>query len=101
VSISDPAQAEAIVRCVQEAITNAIRHARAEALAIELKRDGQGPVVITAEDNGRGGPFRMGHGLTGMRERFELLGGSLAVSSTAGAGFALRATLPAATGHAA
>lgn len=101
VSISDPAQAEAIVRCVQEAITNAIRHARAEELSIELKRDGQGPIVITAEDNGRGGPFRMGHGLTGMRERFELLGGSLAVSSTAGAGFALRATLPAATGHAA
>ncbi|HEY2685356.1 MAG TPA: sensor histidine kinase [Steroidobacteraceae bacterium] len=95
VSISDPAQAEAVVRCVQEAITNAIRHAKAHKLAIELKRDGEGPVVITAEDDGRGGPVRMGHGLTGMRERFELLGGSLAVKSASGTGFALRATLPA------
>lgn len=94
VSISDPAQAEAIVRCVQEAITNAIRHARAEELKIELRREASGPIVVTATDDGRGGPFSMGHGLTGMRERFELLGGSLAVSSAVGAGFALRATLP-------
>ena len=94
VSISDPAQAEAIVRCVQEAITNAIRHARAAELLIELKRDGGGPIIITATDDGRGGPFCMGHGLTGMRERFELLGGSLVVSSVPGAGFALRASLP-------
>ncbi|HEY2464576.1 MAG TPA: histidine kinase [Steroidobacteraceae bacterium] len=95
VLISDPAQAEAIVRCVQEAITNAIRHARAGQLSIELKRDTQGPIVMTAQDDGRGGPFQMGHGLTGMRERFELLGGTLAISSGADTGFMLRATLPA------
>jgi signal transduction histidine kinase len=38
----------------------------------------------------------MGHGLAGMRERFELLGGNLAISSAAGKGFVLRGTLPAA-----
>jgi signal transduction histidine kinase len=66
-------------------------------LTIDLKREAAGPLVMTAKDDGRGGPFRMGNGLTGMRERFELLGGSLAVSSIAGSGFVLRATLPVAT----
>jgi signal transduction histidine kinase len=94
-TLSEPAQAEAIVRCVQEAITNTIRHARAQELTIELRRDAQGAIVITASDDGRGGPYVMGHGLAGMRERFELLGGSLAISSAEGTGFVLRGTLPA------
>jgi signal transduction histidine kinase len=95
ITISEPAQAETIVRCVQEAITNTIRHARAQELTIELRRGTNGGVVITASDDGRGGPFVIGHGLAGMRERFELLGGSLAISSAEGAGFVLRGTLPA------
>jgi signal transduction histidine kinase len=96
ITISEPAQAEAIVRCVQEAITNTVRHAHAQELTIELRRETNGDVVITASDDGRGGPFEMGHGLAGMRERFELLGGNLAISSAAGKGFVLRGTLPAA-----
>ncbi len=98
ITISEPAQAEALVRCVQEAITNTIRHARAQELTIELRRDPSGGVVITASDDGRGGPFVMGHGLAGMRERFELLGGSLAISSAEGTGFELRGRLPAMEG---
>jgi signal transduction histidine kinase len=96
IAISNPAQAEAIVRCVQEALTNTIRHARASELTIDVRREPQGTTVITATDNGRGGSFVVGNGLAGMRERFELLGGSLAISSAEGAGFALRAILPSA-----
>lgn len=92
-AVSDAARAEAIVRCVQEVITNAMRHARARELVIELRNE-HGGLVITAQDDGCGGQFTPGHGLEGMRERFENLGGSLAVSSTAGAGFTIRGILP-------
>lgn len=92
-AISDPARAEAIVRCVQELITNALRHARARELVIEM-RHADGGLVITAQDDGRGGRFTPGNGLEGMRERFENLGGSLAISSAEGAGFTVKGILP-------
>lgn len=92
-AVSDPARAEAIVRCVQEVITNTTRHARARELVIELRNEGGG-LTITAQDDGRGGRFTPGNGLEGMRERFETLGGSLAISSTEGAGFLIKGMLP-------
>jgi signal transduction histidine kinase len=96
-AVSDPARAEAIVRCAQEVITNAMRHARARELVIEVRNE-HGGLVITAQDDGLGGQFTPGNGLEGMRERFENLGGSLAISSTAGAGFMIKGTLPLAEG---
>lgn len=91
--VSDPARAETIVRCVQEVITNTMRHARARELVIEVRSE-YGGLIITAQDDGHGGRFTPGHGLEGMRERFETLGGSLAVSSTEGAGFIVKGVLP-------
>lgn len=92
-AVSDPTRAETILRCVQEVITNAMRHSRARELVIEMRNE-PGGLVITARDDGRGGRFTPGNGLEGMRERFENLGGSLAISSAAGEGFTIRGVLP-------
>lgn len=92
-TVPDPARAEAIVRCVQEVITNALRHSRANELVIDLS-SGPDAILITAHDDGGGGDFTPGHGLAGMRERFEALGGRLSVSSASGSGFTVRGTLP-------
>jgi signal transduction histidine kinase len=92
-AVADPARAEAVVRCVQEVITNTTRHAGAHELVIEMRNEGGG-LVITAQDDGRGGRFTPGNGLEGMRERFETLGGSLAVSTSEGAGFRVKGMLP-------
>src|SRR5712692_4833486 len=76
-AIDDPTRAHTVVRCVQEIITNAIRHAAASNLWIELSRTGKG-IAIRARDDGRGSKeLRPGHGLTGMRERLEQVGGRL------------------------
>jgi signal transduction histidine kinase len=92
-AISDPARAEAIVRCVQEVITNTMRHARARELVIDMRNE-CGGLIITARDDGCGGRFNPGHGLEGMRERFETFGGSLAINSTDGKGFMIKCVLP-------
>lgn len=92
-AVADPARAETIIRCVQEVITNALRHAQARELIIELRNEG-GALSITAQDDGRGGRLAPGNGLSGMRERFEHLGGTLAISSAQGAGFTVRGVLP-------
>ncbi|GAA1641815.1 histidine kinase [Saccharothrix algeriensis] len=79
-------------RIVQEALTNAVRHARATRVDVEV-RHLPGRIEITVRDDGRGDTGgRGGHGLTGMRERAEIVGGTL--STTSGAGFAVRVELP-------
>jgi signal transduction histidine kinase len=92
-AVSDPAQAEVIIRCVQEVITNAMRHAQARQLTITI-RTGVSGIEIAACDDGRGGAFAPGNGLAGMRERFEALGGRLSISSEKGRGFAVEGMLP-------
>ncbi|MBH9553687.1 sensor histidine kinase [Inhella gelatinilytica] len=74
-----PRSAHALLRCVQEAVTNAVRHARARHLDISMRRDGPG-LVVRVSDDGAGVPrLAPGNGLSGMRERVEELGGSLTV----------------------
>jgi signal transduction histidine kinase len=92
--IDDVARAHAIVRCVQEIVTNAVRHAQARNLWIEVAHDDEG-LVVRAHDDGRGSPrLRVGSGLTGMRERLESLGGRLEVDAGPRRGFSLVARLP-------
>jgi PAS domain S-box-containing protein len=86
----DPAHSTAVFRIVQEALTNAIRHAGASAIRISIK-NGAGSTTVSVHDNGRGitddeiaDPSAIG--LVGMRERAELIGASLTVSSTPGKG---------------
>lgn len=92
--IADLERANAVVRCVQEIVTNAIKHAAADNLWITMV-PGDGHIEVTAHDDGRGTDgVTPGNGLAGMRERLEKLGGELVVESAEGAGFKVRATLP-------
>lgn len=91
----DGERTTALVRCVQEIVTNAVRHADADNLWIEIAAGADGRLTLRAHDDGRGaGRLQLGHGLTGMRERIEQLGG--AVSFDQGPGFEVVAQVPAA-----
>jgi len=92
--IYDPVRAETVLRCVQEIITNAVRHSGAQNLWIECFRTADG-VEVRARDDGRGvKQLRAGNGLTGMRERAEQVGGHLEIESTPNTGFHLRLRIP-------
>ncbi|GAB4209248.1 MAG: hypothetical protein OHK0022_39980 [Roseiflexaceae bacterium] len=98
-----PAEIEtACFRIVQEALTNVVRHARASYVQVELHwtpdllflsvaDNGIGFDVATGRNNARSGGSL---GLLGMEERAQLLGGSLTIESTPGAGTRLHAQLP-------
>jgi signal transduction histidine kinase len=93
-AMMDPLQAQVLLRCAQEAITNSVRHANARNLWIRLAQDENG-VVLTAHDDGRGASdLAVGNGLRGMSERLQQLGGELRLESRPGAGFSLHAWLP-------
>ncbi len=87
----------AVYRIVQEALTNIIRHARASRVDILLERRGTALVVVV-EDNGVGmdpRPPSTDHlGMVGMRERAEMLGGTLTVESSAGKGTTIFVEVP-------
>ena len=90
-----PDRAHALIRCAQEAVTNAVKHAEADNLWLEVTSDGEG-VRLVARNDGRSRPAAAapGSGLIGMRERVESLGGRLAVRAGADAGFTVDAWLP-------
>jgi signal transduction histidine kinase len=93
-AIDDPMRAHTVLRCVQEIITNVIRHAAARNLWIELART-EGGIAIRANDDGRGAKeVRPGHGLIGMRERLEQVGGRLQIETQLAKGFRLEAWMP-------
>jgi two-component system sensor histidine kinase DesK len=89
-----PATAHALFCCVQEALTNTVRHANASRLEINIARDGD-RIAATILDNGHGSAQPEGNGLTGMRERVTELGGTLHAGSARGQGFQVTLTLPA------
>ncbi len=90
-----PDQAHALMRCAQEAVTNAVRHAQASNLWLQVTPDGEG-VRLVARDDGsaRSAASAPGSGLLGMRERVESLGGKLAVRAGVDFGFTVEAWLP-------
>jgi len=92
-----------VYRCVQEALTNAVKHAPG-ALTKVVARSVEGRVLIEVENGpatepdvarGQSGSTERGRGLAGMRERVTLLGGSFAAGATADGGFLLRLSIPA------
>jgi signal transduction histidine kinase len=103
-----PALEESVYRIVQEALTNAVKHAAADHVRIAVSEEEHAVVVLVADD-GRGFDQEQGvtgYGLVGMRERIALARGTLTVSSGAGDGTTLEVRLPvrrvsAATGGAA
>ena len=93
-ALDDPARAQVLLRCAQEIITNAVRHAHASELWLSVVHERNG-IAIRARDNGRGADgFSAGNGLRGMRERLAQYGGNLDVDTGADRGFALDAWLP-------
>lgn len=80
--VDDIDQAEALLRCAQEAITNALRHGRARAIAIHLHREENGLVMSIENDGVAPARIEDGNGLIGMRERLAAVGGSLAIEAT-------------------
>ncbi|CAA9533926.1 MAG: hypothetical protein AVDCRST_MAG23-1277 [uncultured Sphingosinicella sp.] len=97
-----PDQAHALMRCAQEAITNAVKHAEASNLWLQVTPDGEG-VRLVARNDGSARPAASapGSGLLGMRERVESLGGKLAVRTGGDFGFTVDAWLPSRTPQAA
>lgn len=93
-AVEDPARAQVVLRCAQEIITNAVRHAGARTLWLTMTREKHG-IAIRARDDGRGaGQVKDGNGLRGMRERLAQFGGKLEIDAGVDRGFALDAWLP-------
>jgi signal transduction histidine kinase len=97
----EPRVETALYRIIQEALTNAVRHARATRIEVEVCERGR-RVEAVVQDDGVG--FNVveslsrrgdrGLGLIGMRERAETLGGQVRVVSSAGAGTQVCVTIP-------
>jgi signal transduction histidine kinase len=93
--VDDGARGHCILRCVQEIVTNAMRHAQAKNLWITIAQTDDA-ITVDAKDDGRGAEeVRAGHGLSGMRARLEELGGWLRVATEPSREFAVSAWLPA------
>ena len=83
-----------------EALTNVEKHANASRVALDARAE-DGELVLVVSDDGRGmdpaiapGSGRQGHGLASMRERAQLLGGTLSVGSAPTAGTVLTLAIP-------
>jgi signal transduction histidine kinase len=90
----------AAYRIVQESLTNTRKHAGPAASVSVVLRYSPDAVVLTISDDGWGDlggaapPGAPGHGLTGMRERVAVYGGSVTAGPRPGGGFEVMATLP-------
>jgi signal transduction histidine kinase len=93
--LDDPERAHVLLRCTQEIITNAVRHAHAQRLRLCYHVDG-GTVQLQARDDGRGSDPspQVGNGLRGIRERLAAYGGRVDIITGAGSGFAVDIRLP-------
>jgi signal transduction histidine kinase len=80
---------------VQEAITNALKHAKANDISVQLYRE-EGSIQLTIEDNGIGFATsrRNGHGLNNMTDRTTLMGGQIHIESTPGKGTVIMVEVP-------
>jgi signal transduction histidine kinase len=94
IQISDPSHAHILFRCVQEAVTNTLKHAKAKKLWIQFSNN-QHAIFLTIRDDGVGTPnLQQSHGLQGMRERLESVASRLEITHAPGRGFTLTACIP-------
>jgi len=84
-----------VFRVVQEALTNVVRHAGADRAWVRLRYEGSG-LVVEIEDHGKGfdGRPRHGLGVVAMRERADLLGGTVEFSRPRGGGTLVTLRVP-------
>ncbi len=92
-----------VFRVVQEAITNAVRHAEANRIYVTVANQteitGKEELMIIIQDDGKGMEVQDFHsdvdfGLLGMRERAQSLGGEFKLTSSLGEGVTIKVTLP-------
>jgi two-component system, NarL family, sensor histidine kinase UhpB len=97
----DPDVELVVYRVTQEALTNAMRHAGASALAVELRMDDRG-LLLRVGDDGRGVPDRLlgMSGIRGMRERALLAGGTVTVAPVPDGGTEVCLRIPTLEAHA-
>jgi len=97
VAHTSPAMAHTLFRVVQEAVTNAIRHADATLLRIHVTASAHA-LTLRIDDNGRGqahaGPVTLGSGLRGMRDRVAGHEGSFLAGNREEGGFGIVVSLP-------
>lgn len=94
-SVAPAATQLALYRICQEALTNVLRHAQSSAASVFIGVDQSGYLVSVTDDGpALHGPIIPGGGLLGMRERAELLGGSLRYGSGTNGGFQIEARIP-------
>jgi signal transduction histidine kinase len=94
----DPLLSTALFRIVQESLTNVARHSRASLVAVTLEHSST-DLLLEIRDDGIGisatdAANTRSIGLTGMRERAQLVGGGLSISGAAGAGTTVRVRVP-------
>jgi signal transduction histidine kinase len=90
-----PQEEQALYRAAQEGLTNARKHAQAAGATLTLDFSNTNLVRLTVADNGCGADTTDGgFGLIGLRERVDLVGGSLTLRNTPGAGFVLIVEVP-------
>jgi signal transduction histidine kinase len=91
----DPLEEHALYRAAQEGLTNARKHAQAASATVTLDFGDAHRVRLTVADDGRGASTTEGgFGLVGLRERVQLVGGSLTLQTAPGAGLALIVEVP-------
>lgn len=91
-----PSHEAVLCLALREAITNIVRHAGARKARLDL-RITESSCTMTIHDDGRGGNAPFGSGLTGMRERVEVLGGALVRDGHHGTSITVRLPLHANT----
>jgi signal transduction histidine kinase len=100
----DPELESTIYRVVQEALTNVGRHAEARSVVVSIS-EREGSVRVSVTDDGKGPPeasrigprgdgLEGGFGMSGMRERAELVGGELEMVAAPGRGTTIRLSVP-------
>ena len=87
--------AETLLRCAQEALTNALRHGSPTRIDVFCRRRDDRIELRVADNGTRGSSIRFGNGLNGMRERLEAIGGVLEVDAAPPGGVVLTASVPA------
>jgi signal transduction histidine kinase len=85
----------ALYRAVQEALTNVRKHARAQRAKLELAYDDSAVLLCVRDDGVGAAGYGGGFGLLGMRERVQLVGGTVKIVTAVGDGFAIEVRVPA------
>jgi signal transduction histidine kinase len=94
VQIDHPVIAHTLIRCVQELVTNVLKHADADHLWVEVART-PGGIAAQVRDDGAGcRELRPGFGLSGVRERLSQVGGELTIDCAGERGMSVTVQMP-------